>query len=171
MCYKAMDVAQYVINHSIDNASPISNLKLQKLLYYVQAAFLVEKGEPCFSDDLKNWRHGPVVPVVYSEYKRYLNNVIKDRQTGFSQLTLDENINIIVISEEYSESKFKEEDRDLINKVVDALARFKPWELVDRTHREDPWFKDTEGDETISDKYILNYFSKDENRLRIYGEM
>lgn len=171
MCYRAMDIAQYVINYSINENKPVSNLKLQKLLYYIQAAFIVETKEPCFVDDLKNWRHGPVVPVVYSEYKRYLNNVIKDRQIGFSQLTLDENMNIVVISGEYSENKFKEEDRVLINKVVDSLSGFKPWELVDRTHEEDPWLKDSQSDEIISNESILRYFSKSENKLRMYGEI
>ncbi len=46
--YKAMDIAQYVVNYSIEKDNPVSNLKLQKLLYYIQDAFLVEKGEPCF---------------------------------------------------------------------------------------------------------------------------
>ena len=64
--YKAISVAKYIINYSNSIDSPISNLKLQKLLYYVQAAFLVEEGKKCFCDEIVAWAFGPVVPDVYT---------------------------------------------------------------------------------------------------------
>lgn len=47
--YSAIDVSTYIINYSCDINSPVSNLKLQKLLYYVQAALLVETGKNVLS--------------------------------------------------------------------------------------------------------------------------
>jgi uncharacterized phage-associated protein len=48
----------------------ITNLKLQKLLYYAQAFYMVENnGEPLFSDDIEAWKYGPVVRTVYDKYK------------------------------------------------------------------------------------------------------
>lgn len=168
--YKAMDIAQYTINYSIQTDKPISNLKLQKLLYYIQAAFLIETGEPCFVDDIKNWRHGPVVPEVYSEYKRYLNNDITDKQISYSQLVLDENMNISVKYEEYNEENIEKQDKILIKKVVDSLSKFGAWDLVDRTHQEDPWNYSERGD-TITNESIKNYFENPDNKRRIYGEI
>ena len=38
--YNALDVSRYIINYSNDKNYGISNLKLQKILYFVQAYFL-----------------------------------------------------------------------------------------------------------------------------------
>lgn len=47
----------------------VSNLKLQKLLYYAQAWNLVFTGEPLFAEDIQAWVHGPVVPRVFRRFK------------------------------------------------------------------------------------------------------
>ena len=65
--YAAVDIANYVVNYVKDHGEHISNLKLQKILYYIQAAFLCEKGKGCFSDPIMCWRHGPVVQSVYNK--------------------------------------------------------------------------------------------------------
>ena len=56
--YKAMDIAQYVINYAIDLNKPVSNLKLQKILYYIQAALLINTTDSFIEDEIYNWRHG-----------------------------------------------------------------------------------------------------------------
>lgn len=39
MVYNVKDIAAYIVDYSIENGCPVSNLKLQKILYYVQAYF------------------------------------------------------------------------------------------------------------------------------------
>ncbi len=46
--YNVIDISSYIIEYSNEIGSPVSNLKLQKLLYYSQAAMLVELGQKCF---------------------------------------------------------------------------------------------------------------------------
>ena len=66
----AVDVARYFLAQSDDDAGDIiSNLKLQKLLYYAQGVTLALTGKPLFSDPIEAWQHGPVVPSVYRLYK------------------------------------------------------------------------------------------------------
>ena len=48
-----------------DEIDPLTNLRLQKLLYYAQAWSLVIRESELFSDELEAWRHGPVVPAAY----------------------------------------------------------------------------------------------------------
>ena len=75
--YSAIDVSTYIINYSCDINSPVSNLKLQKLLYYVQAALLVETGKKkCFESKIVAWEFGPVVVESYQHYKEYGRNNI-----------------------------------------------------------------------------------------------
>lgn len=148
MMYSAMDVANYVINFSVDSNEEITNLKLQKLLYYIDAAFLVKKGESCIFQNFKRWRHGPVIPDVYSKFRVYLNTSIPRR---------DENPEISL------------EDRNLINTVIESNFKFDPWELVDRTHKETPWLE-TASNDVIDKNVIKNYFLNGHSN-RIYGEI
>ncbi len=54
-----------------DEVADISNLKLQKLLYYCQAYSYALMGKPMFAEDMEAWDYGPVVPSIYQEYKKY----------------------------------------------------------------------------------------------------
>ncbi len=146
--YSAIDVANYVINFSASKNEEITNLKLQKLLYYIDAAFLVEKGESCIFQNFKHWRHGPVIPDVYSEFRVYLNTSIPKRE---------------------EESSILSEDKDLIDNVIESNFKFSPWELVDRTHKEKPWLE-TKPNEVI-DKVIIKDYFLNGNSKRIYGEI
>lgn len=50
--YGVLDVCRYIINYSNRKDYGVSNLKLQKLLYFIQAYFLINSSEnkPCFSE-------------------------------------------------------------------------------------------------------------------------
>jgi uncharacterized phage-associated protein len=170
MSYKSISIAQYVINYAIDNKKEISNLKLQKLLYYIQAAFLVSKNNPCIDEEFVNWQHGPVVEVVYDMYKRYSDRNITDYQTKNVYGKFDENFNFIQEEIEFNPNGIKEEDKNLINAVLDSLLDYGAWRLVEETHLEDPWLKSSARYHTITNESILNYFSNDDNEKRIYGE-
>ena len=71
--YDVLDVAHYIITYSNEKNYGISNLKLQKLLYFVQAHFLLNqpKHKPCFDEPIQAWDIGPVIVKVYLQYKQY----------------------------------------------------------------------------------------------------
>lgn len=50
--YSAIDIANYVISKSTNptGADKVTNLKLQKILYFLQAAFLVERQESLIAE-------------------------------------------------------------------------------------------------------------------------
>ena len=53
MIYKVLDVSRHVINYSNEKEYGISNLKLQKILYFIQAFFLVSASEQCFEEKIE----------------------------------------------------------------------------------------------------------------------
>lgn len=55
---------------------PMTNMRLQKLLYYVQGWSLARRGEPAFTDRLEAWEHGPVVPSLYGRLKDLRKNPV-----------------------------------------------------------------------------------------------
>src|SRR4051794_29010008 len=125
----AMDVAGYFLaSVDEDSGDNISNLKLQKLLYYAQGFHLAITGEPLFSENIFAWEHGPVVPSVYHRFKEFGSNAIPCGEFDFS--------------------KFDPDTRDTLDEVYQAYGQFSAWKLRDMTHDEPPW-KSTPGNEAI----------------------
>ena len=63
------DVAKYFLSLSDDSSGDyISNLKLQKLLYYAQGFHLAIFNKPLFNEPIEAWAHGPVVGSSYRKY-------------------------------------------------------------------------------------------------------
>lgn len=71
MSYKAVDVANFIIDACTRAEEPISNLKLQMLLYFAWVDYYKQSGLYLFDDNMAAWPIGPVVPDVYYEYCAY----------------------------------------------------------------------------------------------------
>lgn len=167
--YKAMDIAQYIINYAIELDKPVSNLKLQKLLYYVQASLLLRSEDSCIEEEIYNWRHGPVIEEVYQEYKKYSNNTIKEKQEEYFTYEVDDSFSLYKVTYTFEErqQQIANDDKKLIKDVIDSLIDYDPWTLVKETHIEDPW-TNVKTNEIITKESIKEYFL--ENPERIYGE-
>ena len=57
MSYPVLDIANKILarGSSDDSGELISNLKLQKLLYYMQGFHLAYFNEPLFEEDIEAW--------------------------------------------------------------------------------------------------------------------
>lgn len=142
--YRALSVSSYIIERCHSQNRTISNLKLQKILYFVQAEFLVSRNQPCFAEQIEAWDFGPVVPEVYQEYKIF----------GGS--------NIPVIGRVVNTAVISEADQELINGVVDECSRYSASALVDITHNQSPWVDAyVPGcNNVISQRSIRDYFAE-----------
>lgn len=140
MTYSALEIAKYVINHEHNNGREITNLRLQKLLYFVQAKILVETGNPCFNDKMEAWAYGPVVPIVYDEYKKFGNLPINESQ----KLT------------EVIDSDIKK----YIDEILNYFAATPTFGLVQITHNQTPWIEAKQKGlhSTIEIESIKKYF-------------
>lgn len=140
----AIDVAKYIIWYCSEKGFAISNLKLQKILYFVQAEFLVFTDRPCFYEDIEAWDFGPVVPVVYRKYKVYGGSNIPTLFLG-------------------SIVRFEDNEEELINGIVDACSDYTASELVEITHRQSPWRDNYEPrkNNVIPSNEIRDYFVED----------
>ena len=143
--HTASDVAKWFLCHNrimVDSggAEYITNMKLQKLLYYAQGAFLAMNGSPLFDDPIEAWTHGPVVPSVYNEYKGYGDRGI-DPPVGFDT------------------DVFSEQEAELLIAVYNEFGQYAAWKLRNMTHEETPW-KTTKLGEVISTDSIKAYFTE-----------
>ena len=138
MCYNVLDVCRHIINYSNNHGYGISNLKLQKILYFVQAYFLKVKSNhsPCFYNKVEAWDFGPVVPEAYREYKQYGSGDIPMIK---SYIELDENNVWNSKRVTFDDTIIKDEDKKLINKVVEKFSAYSATDLVALTHAQSPW--------------------------------
>ena len=115
----------------------ISNLKLQKLLYYAQGIHIALYAEPLFAEDVEAWQYGPVVEAVYQKYKA-------NGADGIKEFTPPE-------------ENFTAKEETTLQFVQNEFGQFSAWKLAEMTHAEMPW-KDTPRNETIPLERIQSYF-------------
>ncbi|WP_297522995.1 type II toxin-antitoxin system antitoxin SocA domain-containing protein [uncultured Clostridium sp.] len=165
MGYKALDVARYIINYSDEKSITITNLKLQKLLYYIQAAFLVDKKEStCFDEDIINWEYGPVVAEVYNEFRAYGRDILPKQET-YTTIYFDEISHNIKMDEKvFDNSIIVAYDKDIIERIIHKYASLSAFELVQKTHKELPW-KESIRNSIIQNKKIKEYFIENKENI------
>lgn len=118
MAYKAIDVAKYMISHCNEIHRPISNLKLQKMLYYAWIEYYDSKKAFLFRDEICAWQLGPVIPEVYYEFCQYAGIPIT------RNFTVDINKN----------------DRILLDSIISEYLPLSARTLVNRSHQQGkPW--------------------------------
>lgn len=62
----------------------ITNLSLNKLVYFAQVESLKATGKPLFEDSIEAWEYGPVEPAVYHKFKKYGRSAIKTSCEDFA---------------------------------------------------------------------------------------
>ena len=68
---KALDLAKYIVTLAYKEDKPVSNLKLQYMLFLIWVEYYEKTGEFCFLDNFEAWSLGPVIPNVYYEFCTY----------------------------------------------------------------------------------------------------
>lgn len=159
--YNAMDIAIYTINCSQTIKTPITNLKLQKILYYIQAKFLVKEKRRCFIEPILHWKHGPVVRNVYDKFSKYQDREI-DYQDSVEKIVLEDGL--LKIKSVPINDVIHDKDKRIIDELLIDFSIYDAWYLVDRTHQEEPW-QNTKANEEITPESIRRYFTNHEERL------
>lgn len=125
----------------------ISDLKLQKLLYYAQGVCLSMTGKKMFPNKIYAWEHGPVVKEVYNIYRKYGSSYITNVNNESNDKIINNIENNIRISK-------------ILNIVYDNFAIYTAWQLRNMTHQIDsPWYK-TPRNKEIDIKIIKKYFDE-----------
>ncbi len=144
--YKATEIADYILCIAQENGDLITNLKLQKLLYYAQAWFLVNNNnERLFSDEIEAWQYGPVIPAVYNKYQKF----------GRSPIVIDCDI-------ENDFNNINDCTKEYLREFCQYFFRFSATDLVSMTHQEKPWLEAVEQglNTPINTDTMYNFYSE-----------
>lgn len=116
------EIADFFLALANETGEIITNLKLQKLVYYAQAWHLANFKKPLFEADFEAWVHGPVIPKLYQQYKErgsqpiLTTKKLEDLKACFDVKTLN-----------------------FLRMVADAYISEGGYNLELMTHKEDPW--------------------------------
>lgn len=122
MSYNVNDIASKIIlSTDTEKGDIISNLKLQKLLYYVQGYHLAFFDTELFDAPLEAWMYGPVVPEVYRRFKENGPQAIVLNPADCTELSLNP------------------DEEDMFRQVLAEYGKFNAIKLMEMTHEELPW--------------------------------
>jgi uncharacterized phage-associated protein len=138
-----IDVAKYFIWLANETGSFISNLKLQKLVYYSQAWHLALYDHPLFEEDFQAWVHGPVIPSLYQKYQSF----------GWQPILED------------ASPMLPEDVSQFLGEVAEEYFACDAYELEQMTHAEYPWDlargdlpSDIPSNEVINKEWMKEYY-------------
>jgi uncharacterized phage-associated protein len=143
------DVSNYFIALSNESGSFISNLKLQKLMYYFQAWYYAAFEEKLFDKDFQAWVHGPVIPDLYHKYKHF----------GYKPIQKDLGEDTVKMFRE----SFNDDEQNFLNDIENFYFPKEGFELERLTHREDPWLNARKG--LSIDAPCVNVISLDDMKV------
>lgn len=166
----AIDIANYVIWKAKNTYKVgVTNLKLQKLIYFIYAKHLADGDIKLFDEAIEKWQYGPVVPSVYHAFKDY--GVYEINQTK-SKFSLDSSSGKPVLkTEDFEPSIITLNSNVKCNLIDDVLEKYihkDAYELVEITHQHPMWAKDKirimSGEKNIqySDEELLAFFKPTE---------
>ena len=140
--YNEKQIAKWFIdraNKSVAGGGEfLTQLKLQKLMYYAQGFYFVFENKPLFKGKILAREFGPVVDNIVKTIKHYGNLPIEEEFISAEDITDPSVINILEF-------------------VFDKVGQFSAYRLVDFTHQETPW-KNTEQGKQIPQEEICKFF-------------
>ena len=162
--YDALGVARYILKYSNGKGYDINIIKLQNILFYVQGAFLVYRSDfdrseqTEYFNQIKSYAYGVFVKDVYRYY----------RNSGVSNIKVaDTKVKVCNDCFEFEEvnamNYVKDEDKEVINAVVDSLVTFSEQELTNRVRDEKIIKECKKGIISLSE--MEKYFQKNKHRL------
>ena len=139
MPHNVIDIAKKIVcKTDAEHGDTISNLKLQKLLYYMQGFHLAFFDAPLFNECVEAWMYGPVVPVAFHEFKKYGNRAINPANYT-------------------DELELTDEQQQLFDTVYLQYNRYSASALMKMTHTEGPWKRHNIG-EVITNEELRSFF-------------
>lgn len=123
------NACDYIITKVAEGSNSVNNIKLQKLLYYVQAWYLTFHKKPLYqeNENFEAWIHGPVSRDIFERFS--------DTKSLYSSIGYED------IREEFDMESLDKEEREHIDTILETYAQFSGTQLENMTHDEEPWIK------------------------------
>ena len=148
--FSVSDKMLRVIAYVFEKLEEVTPLMLQKILYFIQGIYSALYGRLIFEEDCRAWVHGPVYPEVYELFRDFKYNPIDDARFALFEGTAD---------------ALTEEEKNVIDLVVNTFGMYGGKVLERITHNEDPWKEARKGygdsipsSELLPKERIMKYY-------------
>ena len=123
-----LDAARYFIARDYEDGieAQMTNMKVQKLLYYSQSLYLALYNQPLYDEEIQAWRYGPVCPVADRFYNEF----------EAQQLPIPSQESLLQIPQQ---------EKNLLEEIWGYFGSYHAYFLSDMTHLEFPWKKARKG--------------------------
>ena len=129
--YGARAICNVMLDMAEVHRAPLSNLALQKLLYFAHARHLIDTKQPLVTGYFEAWQYGPVHPAAYKAFKAAGEALISFRATRRDPLTGQQSE--LEIPNDAAVEK-------LIRWVIVSYGHLTPGRLVEVSHAKGaPW--------------------------------
>lgn len=124
-------IANFVLDRADERGREITNLDLQKIVYFLHGHHLQRNRAPLVAGEFEAWTYGPVHRVIYDAFKVYNDTPIDGRATAFDPVRrqrreLPPLTDLDIVT--------------LIDEVIDYYLDMPTYALVQLTHGEGtPW--------------------------------
>lgn len=153
--YDVRGLANWVLDVADETGRPISNMALNKLLYFIYFHLLVENGLIITEARIEAWEHGPVFREVYHAFKYFGNKKITGRVEEFDIQSRRMTI---------SRQDISVDDAAEMKRILEKYIWLDAHQLREISHLPGgPWCQvwhheeDTNPGMVISDQHILRY--------------
>lgn len=159
--YNIFNVCAYIIYFYSKHDRLISNLKLQKVLYFLQAYFLVNKHHPLFRNDILFCDWGVFVEEAYNYYKSHAGLSISEREIYVRRLYHKDSLWFDTIPTDIE--CFSADDKKLMDIVLNKTLPYSSTKLLELSSKQVEnmnlvYYKGTT--KLIPKKEIIKYFNK-----------
>lgn len=131
MSTDARALANFILDRCDERGQNISNLVLQKLVFFCHVWSLIKRGEPLVRHDFEAWEYGPVLPYLYRDFRNAERGPITTRAKSLDPKTGGKKV---------VEASFDPKTEQLIKNVLDFYTKMSPYDLVRLSHvKGGPW--------------------------------
>jgi uncharacterized phage-associated protein len=131
--YDVRSIANWVLDRADAAGQPVSNMSLNKIVYFIIEKALVERGELLTSAKIEAWEHGPVIREIYHSFKSHGDGPISSRARRFDASTKD-----LVLANE----AIVEQDIELFEEALSAYLHLTAAQLRALSHQPGgPWHR------------------------------
>ncbi len=163
--YDGRAIANYVLDFCEKRGRGVTNLALQKIVYFCHVWTLLDRQQPLIKHEFEAWKHGPVIQYLYHDFKEFDNAPITKRALSLDPFT-GERTKAFCVLDDATEK--------LLARIIDFYSQLSASHLVDLSHVEDgPWHTvwyhggNVNPGMRIKNEQIVRFYSRTMPRFRV----
>lgn len=148
MSVSALSVVKEFLKLSKEDGIAVSNMNLQKLVFFAHGVCLAAFDRKLIKEDVKAWQFGPVIPRLYNRLKKYGAGTVVEIKTNSNDDVCDIDDNDFLESIKTVWKTFKNFSASQLSNISHAPGS--PWDIV--------WNQQGKKFEAIPDDITKDYY-------------